>query len=571
MTKQSRPLPRSGVTRRDTFRQLTGATGLLALSACQTSPSDEAAFEEAEFSWGVASGDPTQSSVILWTRAVPKNPEALRLRVEYEVSRSPDFFSLLQHGTVQTDRARDYTVKIDVDGLSSGETLYYRFRAGNTLSQTGRTRTLPDKDDRPINLALASCANYPSGYYNAYREISKIEDLDAVIHVGDYIYEHAAGAYDGEAGERTGRIHKPSHEIVTLADYRERLAQYRLDEDLQAAHAHAPFITIWDDHETANNSWQYGADGHDPETEGNWIARRDAALQAYFEWMPMRDPQPGNARERLNRIYDFGTIASLIVIETRLTGRDQQISQSRDMPVKEDGSPDLESFEHQILAAPHRTLMGYPQEDWFATSLKDSKARGVQWQVIGNQTVMARMRTPDYMSILPDDILQPALQSGGYISGWLERSALGLPVNLDSWDGYPAARKRFYAASQSAGADLIVLSGDSHMFWANNLHHPDNEDFIGVEFATGSITSPGGYEYISSSPDYFDLVETSLREKNPDVWQANVRDHGFIHITLTKDSARARYIRVSTIESRTYESSCFLETEARPGQKLRRI
>lgn len=570
MTRKPAESEMQGLTRRGVFARATGFAGLAVVGACQSAQGrvDHAAPDDAVFGWGVASGDPTHASIVIWTRAVPKKPDNFALEVVYELSDDAEFSRILKEGAVRTSSGRDYTVKVEVDGLAPGATYFYRFRAGATYSRTGRTRTLPVNDANPVNLALASCANYPSGFYNAYREISRIEDLDAVVHVGDYIYEHAAGKYDGAVGERIGRVHLPANEIVTLADYRERLAQYREDEDLQAAHAHAPFITVWDDHETANNSWQHGASGHDPETEGAWEARRDAALQAYFEWLPMRDPAPGTARERLNRVYDFGSIASLIVIETRLTGRDAQLSYEEDMPMLADGTPDLEAFERDVLGNPARSMMGFAQEAWFADALRKSRERNMQWQVIANQTVMARMRTPDFMTILSPDIVQPAIAAGGYVADWLRRSALGLPAGLDSWDGYAAARTRLYDSALAADANLVVLSGDSHMFWANDLHHPGSEAFVGVEFATGSITSPGGYGYISDTPEFYDTVERALVQKNPDVRHANVHDHGFIHLTLTRDDVRARYISVSTITDRYYEATCFLDVHAAPSSGL---
>jgi alkaline phosphatase/alkaline phosphatase D len=560
------------LTRRDALRRVTGAAGLAALTGCQATGRDlsRAAPEQAKFGWGVASGDPTRSAVIIWTRAIPENPAATSLELVYELSEDPGFMRILQSGAIRTSAERDFTAKADVTGLEAGCTYFYRFRAGRALSPVGQTRTLPADDKKPINIALASCANYPSGFYHAYREISKIEDLDAVIHVGDYIYEHAAGAYDGSVGERIGRVHIPANEIVTLEDYRQRLAQYRGDADLQAAHAHAPFITVWDDHETANNSWQEGASGHDPEIEGRWRMRRDAALQAYFEWLPMRDPQPGSARERLNRVYDFGSIASVVVIETRLTGRDKQLSYAEDMPMHKDGTPDIEGFERDVLESPDRSMMGAAQEAWFAEALQSSRQRNMQWQVIANQTVMARMRTPDFMTVLPEDIVEPAIERGGYVAGWLQRSTLGLPVGLDSWDGYPAARRRLYEAARSADANLVVLSGDSHMFWANDLHHPDTESFVGVELATGSITSPGGYGYISNTPDFYATVEDAVVRKNSDVKYANVRDHGFVHLTLTRDRVRARYVAVSTITDPNYDAHCFLDVVATPKSGLKR-
>ena len=556
------------ISRRDLFGRLGGATAATALAACQIQPGAVGSSDvDADFSWGVASGDPTRSAVVIWTRAVPAGGGASVVDVGYQVSADPEFRTLLTEGTTATSAERDFTVKVDIVGLDPGTTYYYRFRAGRVLSPAGRTRTLPGEDAEQMNVALVSCSNYPSGYFNVYRAITEIDDLDAIVHVGDYIYEHAAGAYDGETGARLGRVHRPAHEIVTLADYRERLAQYRTDPDLQAAHAHAPFISVWDDHETANNSWKDGASAHDPLTEGTWRDRRDAALQAYFEWLPMRDPGAQGARERLNRVYDFGQIASLIVIETRLVGRDQQLSFD-DMPVDAEGAPDREAFERFLLADPSRSMLGPAQEAWLQEALASSRQRGQVWQVLGNQTVMARMRTPDYLSVLPADIIEPALARGGYTADWLARSAFSLPVGLDAWEGYPAARVRLYDSVRAAGANLIVLSGDSHMFWANDLHHPANEEWVGAELATGSVTSPGGYEYISTRTDYFDRVEAALVAHNRDVRHANVRDHGFIHLCLTRAHGVARYISVDTIEQRAFQSRCFLTVDLVPGERL---
>lgn len=552
-------------SRRDALRQMTGATGLVTLAGCQSSSrAGNKASDDAEFSWGVASGDPTRSAIIIWTRALPVNPEVTMLSVVFQVSKTPEFESPLHEGVSLTNSSRDFTVKHDVAGLQPGTVYYYRFLAGSVVSATGRMKTLPIDDSQPVSVVLASCANYPSGYFNVYREISQMADLDAVIHVGDYIYEHAAGEYDGAMGKRLGRNHVPAHEIVTLADYRQRLAQYREDPDLQAAHANATFITVWDDHETANNSWKDGSSGQDREVGDAWNNRRNAALQAYFEWLPMRDPVPGAARERLNRVYDFGSIASLIVIETRLTGRDQQISYERDMPMR-DGAPDLEAFERDVLNKPGRTMMGAAQETWFAEALHASRQRGIQWQVVANQTVMARMRTPDFMRILPPELVASTVANGGYASKWLQRSSWGMPAGLDAWDGYAAARKRFYNAAQAADANMIVLSGDSHMFWANELHHPESEALVALELATGSVTSPGGYGYIGNTPEFFDTVERAIVAKNEDVFYANVRDHGFIHLTLSRDMIEARYMRVSTIMTKAYQCECFLQIDATPG------
>ncbi len=556
-SEDQKTVVRSGVSRRETLY----AAGFTLLGGCASAPAAQAT-TPARFTSGVASGDPTQTSGVIWTRALPDAP-ARAATVAFEIAEDPDFGNILRRGQATTTAERDFTVKIDVQGLQPGATYFYRFQAGAAQSPTGRTRTLPVAGAQSIRLALASCANYPSGFYNGYREIAGVADLDAVIHVGDYIYEYGPDGYDGETGKRIGRIPDPPHEIVTLDDYRRRFAQYRADPDLQAAHAHAPFITIWDDHETANNSWTGGADNHQEDAEGAWLARRDAALRAYFEWLPMRDPAPGAAAERLRRVYDFGDIASLIVIETRLTGRSRQLS------LDETALADPQRFEEETLGDPSRTMMGPAQEAWLGEALMQSRARGMAWQILGNQTVMGRMRTPDFTTRFPRDVVDAAMAAGGYSARWLERSKLGLPVNLDSWDGYPAARTRLYEQALAADARLAVLSGDSHMFWANNLHHPESGQMVGVEFATAGITSPGGYENFGSDPQIFATAATGMAEHNPDIAWANVRNRGFVLLSVTEEAIEAEYVGLSTITERDYEPMTLLKARAEtaPGRR----
>lgn len=298
-----------------------------------------------------------------------------------------------------------------------------------------------------------------------------------------------------------------------------------------------------------------GAGNHKEETQGSWAARRDAALQAYFEWMPMRDPAPGAPAQSLTRTYEFGSTATLILIESRLTGRGPALSLN--------GIEDAAAFEAGPLADPGRTMLGQAQEAWLAQALARSTASGAAWQLLGNQTVMAPMRTPDYPAILPEDMLAAINAKGGYSARWIERSRLGLPVNLDSWDGYPAARERLLTSALEAEANLLVLSGDSHMFWASDLYRESDGRFAGVEFATGSITSPGGYENLSSDPRLFDIAAKAIPERNRGVRFANVKDKGYVLLTLTPDTAQAEYIRVSTVLSKTYETTSILVAQTR--------
>jgi alkaline phosphatase D len=308
-------------------------------------------FGESEFQHGVASGDPLSDRVILWTRVtlspealanlaeadaqVRKNPalaahvQALKnIVLRWEVALDAQFRRKVRAGVTTASPERDYTAKVDVDGLRPGTTYYYRFIGRDMVSPTGRTRTLPPLlagATPAVKLAVFSCSNYPAGYFNVYGEAAKIDDLDAAIHLGDYIYEYSRTGYASERAAELGRLSEPETEIVTLDQYRRRHAQYRTDADLQALCAKVPLIAVWDDHESANDAWRDGAENHQPATEGVWQARRAAAIRAYYEWLPIREVQPGRP-ERIFRSFDFGTLLSLHMLDTRLIGRDQQLS-----------------------------------------------------------------------------------------------------------------------------------------------------------------------------------------------------------------------------------------------------
>lgn len=491
---------------------------------------------------------------MIWTRAVGDGPIT---RVAWEVADDPDFTRIVQSGVARTSAARDHTIKVDVQGLRPGQACFYRFRSTDAVSPVGQGRTLPEGGVEQLRLAAVSCSHYGFGYFNAYRAIAELaEPVDAVVHLGDYIYEYGVDDYGGPESRALGREHDPAHEIVTLDDYRRRFAQYRTDPDLQAVHARAAFITVWDDHETANNSWMGGAQAHDENTEGPWDRRRDAAIQAYFEWLPMRDPPAGSPAHVLNRVYDFGDLLTLIAIETRLTGRTKAPSASREMLFDAEGRPDPARFEAEVLDRSDRSMLGPQQEAWLENALAQSVQRGQAWQMLANQVVVARMRAPDFILVMPQDLLADAMSRPG-ARRWLESTRLGLPINLDAWDGYPAARLRLYDSVRRSGANLAILSGDTHMFWGNRLHDPRDESFVAVEFGVGSVTSPGGYETISPDPRIYDVAEAALVARNPDVRFAHVRDHGFLIVTVTKDALQSDYRRVADIETRDGRSERF--------------
>jgi alkaline phosphatase D len=408
------------------------------------------------FRHGVASGDPLRDRVVLWTRVTPAAGDQT-VDVGWMLARDPRMSRVLASGNVRTSAARDFTVKIDASALQPGNTYYYRFSARGARSPVGRTRTLPARPTRRVRLALASCANYPFGFFNVYGRIAARADLDAVLHLGDYIYEYPNAGYGngGGDGRPLGRVPAPDRELLTLDDYRTRYAQYREDPDLQAAHRQHPFIVIWDDHESANNSWSGGAQNHNP-GDGEWAVRREAATRAWREWMPVRDT-PG-ADFRLYRQFAFGDLADVLMLDTRLEGRDQQVASRDDVAALERGS---------------RQLLGAAQEEWLFEGLKDSVAAGRPWQILGQQVMFA-----------------PQTPMGGP------------SASTDAWDGYRAARNRVFDAASGIGVKhLVVLTGDVHSAWAYDLaRDPFSAKYdaatgrgaIGTEIVTPAVTSPGG-------------------------------------------------------------------------------
>ncbi|MCB1843146.1 MAG: alkaline phosphatase D family protein, partial [Halioglobus sp.] len=273
----------------------------------------------ADFLHGVASGDPLTDRVILWTRLTPRG-EGL-VRVAWEVSTDESFSNIVASGSGTTSAEVDYTVKVDAEGLQPGSQYYYRFSSDDTVSPLGRTRTLPAGSAAAASFAVVSCSNYPAGFFNVYREVAQ-QELDAVLHLGDYLYEYAPGGYASANAEAYGRVVQPPNELFSLADYRTRYAQYRTDEDLQAAHGRHPFITVWDDHEIANDAWRDGAENHDPATEGDYAARKMAAIQAWYEWQPVRPPTDVN--EVIYRRFQYADLLDLLMLDTRIIGRDEQ-------------------------------------------------------------------------------------------------------------------------------------------------------------------------------------------------------------------------------------------------------
>jgi alkaline phosphatase D len=542
------------------------------------------------FEHGVASGDPQQDRVVLWTRVTPVEAGTLAIPVEWQVAQDGAFRTIVAHGHSATNAERDFTVKVDATGLKAAQDYFYRFRVGKTLSPVGRTRTLPSGPVKDVVLAFVTCALYPGGFFNAYDDIAKLERVDAVVELGDYYYEYGAKPEDyGMAiGQKIGRIPDPPHDIVTLADYRTRHALYKRDPDLQAAHARAPWICVWDDHETANDSWAGGAENHHEKTEGPWIEREQAAMRAYYEWMPIREPEPGRAFEAINRSFQFGDLASLIMVESRLVARSHQIEYDKpgDIPltVYDSGDPDTRKVVvdpavvakvwaavkagqqppapyvlgpdvpklEAILNDPERLMLGPRQEEWLRLEIQKSVTLKNTWQILGNQVVMARTVAPSLYRALGKEKVQAIIANlppGPFhdrVVGGIELFSYPIPFDPDGWDGYGAARERVYDAFKASNGNIVVMSGDSHAFWVNDLHDAGGAR-VAAEFGVSSVTSPSVGDFMPN----LDLGKIMV-EQNKEIVFCDQNRKGYTLVTITPESVTGELIAVDQL-SKPYE------------------
>ncbi len=579
----------AGCKRMATRRQ---TLALIGAGAAASSPA-QAGSSKVLFLHGVASGDPLANQIMLWTRATPSGgPVGAPVGLSWMVAEDPELARVVARGEAVAGPERDYTVKVDVGGLQPGRDYWYAFEAARVTSPVGRFRTLPQGRVERLALAFVTCALYPNGYFNAYDHIARSEQLDAVVELGDYIYEYGAKVddYGMENGRRLGRVPEPAYDLVTLSDYRTRYAQYRRDADLQAAHARAPWICVWDDHEVCNDTWRGGGENHHERTEGAFDLRREAAMRAYFEWMPIREPQPGRPPEEIYRSFDFGDLASLTMLETRLTARSYQLEYDRagdipfivydatdpkaKTPVRDhviDGrvraealvsgkppspyviGPDVEAIEAYV-ADPARTMMGQVQEAWLQETLERSVAAHQPWQLIGNEVVMGRCRSPKIAEAIGPDALAKLLaamplERRAPAEKLIEIASYDQPFDLDGWDGYPAARTRFDTMVQGlGGGNVVVISGDSHAFWANRLQPQGGSAPLAVEFGTSAITSPS----IADEAGGFQLGPV-FTAQNREVAFCDQLAKGCLRLELTPNSATARMIAVE-IDAKPYRA-----------------
>ncbi len=540
------------ITRRGALFTGISLAGASAAS-CANTKIGESVNYPVKFVHGVASGDPGTDRMVIWTRITASTKASANdvvpaaIPVKWEMATDADFRKIRRTGKTATSAARDFTVKVDVTGLKPGQVYYYRFKLGKTISPVGRTKTLPVGALEQARFAVVSCTNFPFGYFNVYDHIARQDGFDAVIHLGDYFYEYGTDSYGGRTGKRLDRNHEPAHETVTLKDYRTRHAQYKADTSSQAMHAAHPLIAIWDDHETANDSWQTGAQNHNA-GEGSWEMRRGAAMQAYYEYMPVRDPEPGKAREALFRDFSFGDLLSLHTLETRLTARTQPLNYAQYMD-KLTSKEAAAHFAETILWDKGREMLGAAQKDWLATSLKTSKDAGTSWRLIANQVLLGPVLSPDLRDYAGSAAIERIAKFNPNIRKFIQFSPLGLPISLDSWDGYPAAREAFYVLAQKQGVqDLLVVTGDTHVSRVNSLKTQFGQS-MGVEFGVTGTTSPGHDAYFKDmSQDY----EQRLMAKNKDMHWMQSAERGYLDLHLTKTEAHANFISVSTTHAKDY-------------------
>ena len=508
----------AGTSRRGFFK----STGTAAM-ALATLPATSFSQTAGVFQHGVASGDPLSDRVILWTRVTPATAVS-SVTVTYVMAADPGLTQIVKSGSIKTNPGRDNTVKVDPTGLLPGTTYYYRFTALGQNSPVGRTKTLPVGSTASLRFAVVSCSNYAAGYFNAYARIAERADLDLVMHLGDYIYEYA------DKGYGTARSSLPVNEIVSLSDYRQRHAQYKSDVDSIAMHRQHPLVAIWDDHETANNSWKDGAENHQSATEGDWAARVANALQAYYEWMPVRVVDTTNPRKN-SRSYSFGDLAELVMLEERVNARSKQIETYAHTTAFGAG------FATNDVGAgyddPARSMLGADEEAWLSNRLRTSQAK---WKLLGQGVMFAQLKAPSSQASDP----------GLYY------------INSDQWDGYEPSRNRVYSvlAGDSSNApvnNVAVLTGDIHSSWAADLtpnaYNPalynktTGTGSLAVEFVGTSVSSPG------VDSDTTGQIAGALKYYNPHFKYIQLTKRGYMLMDVNPDRIVGEWWHVGTVAS----------------------
>ncbi|MGE8376814.1 MAG: alkaline phosphatase D family protein [Sphingobacterium sp.] len=543
------------------------------IESCSDDPTDidsaPGNLKNGGFESGVASFDPSATGIIIWTRySVETDAE-----ITWEISKENSFSEILRRGQVKADATNDFTLAIDVQNIASNTKYYYRFYNAKTkeASVVGETLTLPAKTDNvnEVKMAVVSCSNFPAGLFNVYGAIAKSE-ADVVVHLGDYIYEYAPGQYGTNPyTNELGRAHKPSKEIVNLADYRERYRQYRSDKNLQLLHQKKPFICVWDDHELADNAYRSGAENHQPD-EGSFDTRKMAAFQAYSEYIPLKTGKD----QRIYRSFTFGNLISLYMLDTRIIARDKQLDYTNYI----DGSGNFKQTQFQTdLLSNNRKLIGNEQMTWLGTQIN---ADTTTWKVLGQQILMTKMLIPAELLMLLNRVMTEIAHFGNAQPSTMAAlsAAIGqlvilktrylqkdptltqqdiarittvLPYNLDAWDGYFMERERLY--SILAGKKIVVLAGDTHNGWLGKLTDAQGK-FIGTELACSSVSSPGLESYLGITTDTKKAMELAqaFSVLIDDLEYANLYKRGYLHVKFTAAASHAEWRFVDNVISDNY-------------------
>ena len=496
------------------------------------------------FDYGVASGDPTNTNIILWTRVTPTLNK--NINIKWQLSSNKNFNNLLDSGIASAKYSNDFTVKVDVNVPNEfrGKKVFYRFLFNDTYSDIGITNTLPQNNPDKYNIAFCSCSNHPAGYFNAYREMSKNVEIDLVLHLGDYIYEYDKNGYATEDSERFNRVVEPQHEIVSLSDYRKRHAQYKSDLDLQALHKSKPMIAVWDDHEFTNDSWKYGAENHQSE-EGFFQTRKANAIKAYLEWMPIRE---NKSKLKIWRKFEVGNLFQLLMLDTRSIYRDKQLN----IEDYFDGNTINKSKYKKDLSI-DRKLIGLEQILW----IKNNLNKKFKWSIIGQQVLMAQVYLPSIFATMNEKLLPE------YLHKYLKIGGANVAYNTDAWDGYPRERERLFNELKQANS-VLVLTGDTHNSWLNNLYDESN-NFIGVEIGAPAISSPNTIDTFGTLTSG---IEEGFIKENKNVKWTEGKHKGYTLLKLTKDKAEVSFIYVNTVKSKLYEVIDSNKFNVKPGTPI---
>lgn len=462
------------------------------------------------FKHGVASGDPYADSVVIWTRITPgishSNPT---LRLSYTVATDSALKHTVASGHMLTNADVDYTAKTIVSGLKPATKYYYQFSAcaGSLKSLVGSTKTAPAADaDVDVALATVSCSAFEKGYFHAYGRIAdKADHLDAVLHLGDFIYEY---------GNSKGSVRQtaPNYEVLSLSDYRTRYALYMIDDNLQRLRQLLPWIVIPDDHEVANDGWRDGAENHQPATEGDWHKRVDTALRAYFEWQPLR-PVNNHKEPRFYRSFAYGKRVHLSMLDTRYESRDQQLAYPA-------SAADVPAWR---AAAATKKIMSDTQMQWLVNNIHTASQ---QWKVIGNQVMLVDLVDWDNEAKFRTDFLWP-----------------------DMWLGYKLSQKQLLDGI-GATTNVIVHTGDFHDNFAMEgfaEQNPSGKPYL-VEFVGTSVTSGGYGEYYRSLGVDIASVEQDLIDHNRWMYDVNFDCKGYFIATYKKEEMLSDFYCVHSIK-----------------------